>query len=174
VSIVASMLVRPGTIAVMIPVLSAFAIDVSATRSAACIPWIGWPRASVTCGRTWRLPFSGITITESGTKRIPAGCCFTVIRDRATCWPTTSTMLVAPGARVITVPSFATVAMVVSSLIHSSHEPTTTLPFLFVIVAARCSVSPTDGAVTAEGESPTHATPSVPTPTTDGSSPMTP
>jgi hypothetical protein len=71
-------------------------------------------------------------------------------------------IVVVPGARAITVPSGLTVATVVSSLLHSSHEPTSTLPFLFVTVAARCTVSPIDVAVTAAGARPTHAAPSGP------------
>src|SRR5687768_1824433 len=82
--------------------------------------------------------------------------------------PTMSMMVVVPGARAMTVPSAFTVATVVSSLLHWSHEPTSTLPLLFVTVAARCIVSPIDVAVRVDGESPTQAAASGPIASVDG------
>jgi hypothetical protein len=93
--------------------------------------------------------------TECGTG-------FTVTRDRAIWLPTSSTMVVVPGARATTVPALSTVAIVVSSLLHWSHDPTSTLPLLLVTVAARCSVSPIEVAVRLEGDSPTQAAASGP------------
>jgi hypothetical protein len=76
--------------------------------------------------------------------------------------PTSSMMVVWPGARAITVPLGVTVATVVSSLDHWSQEPTRTLPLLLVTVAARWIVSPIEVAVAVAGDRPTHEAPSAP------------
>jgi len=70
--------------------------------------------------------------------------------------------LVAPGPRATTDPSPSTIATRASSVVQMGWAPTSTLPLLSVIVAARCSVSPTASAVSAAGLTPTHAAPMLP------------
>jgi hypothetical protein len=106
-------------------------------------------------------PVSGMNCTAYGSG-------FTATCARAMCLPTSSVIVVVPGARAMTVPSALTLAMVESSLLHCSHEPTRTLPLLFVTVAARCSVSPIEVAVRLVGDSPTQAAASGPIASCEG------
>src|SRR6185437_5543949 len=93
---------------------------------------------------------------------IAATRCATTTRACATSPPTMTATLVAPGPRATTDPSPSTMATRASSVVQMGCAPTSTLPLLSVIVAARCSVSPTASAVSAAGLTPTHAAPMLP------------
>jgi hypothetical protein len=163
---------------VIAPVESTIATVLSsADQSTSSADAIGFPRASSARTRidrrppsftTMRLSPDSVTTCSVATRGRTSTC------ERARRLPTAIVMVVRPGPFAMTVPLGSAMATLGFSLVQVGRAPMSTVPFRSVMVAARCSVSPIDVAVSAVGRSPTHAAPRLPMVLALSGSPMIP